>query len=59
MVWSCQTWLLDGLAGAEAFQLGPGLSRPVVSNGVSKILGRRPLPYQGVGEVAQVAILTM
>lgn len=37
MVRFCQTWLLDGLAGAEAFQLGPGLSRAVVSNGAGTI----------------------
>ena len=59
MVRSCQTWLLDGLAGAEAFQLGPGLSRPVVSNGVSKIIGLRPLPYQGGEETCQVAVLSL
>jgi hypothetical protein len=46
MVRSSQAWLLVGLAEVEASQLGPGLSSPVVSNGVSKILDQRPLPYQ-------------
>ena len=50
MVQSCQPCLLIGLAGVDAFQLRPGSSRPVVSSGVSKILGLRPLPYPIVAE---------
>jgi len=46
MIRSCQTGPLDGPAGADVFELGPGLSKLVVSNGASKILGLRPLPYQ-------------
>ena len=46
MVHSCQVGLLVGLAGVSAFQLDPGSSTPVVSKGVSKIVGPRPLPYQ-------------